>query len=186
MARTNTVKSARKSQGGCCVCRKPINIGDPYKWVKPRYRGKIVACPNCTIPLSMTSSSKMVAIYEDVDGLDRTSVESVAEDLHALAETVRGVGEEYQESADNQREYFPDSEVADENEEKAQELDGWADNLETEADEAESELQELEELRQELDDPETTDSRKEELESEIEDKEADILGHLDEVDNCPV
>lgn len=186
MAKTTLVKSARKAQGGCRVCGKEINVGDSYKWIKPRYRGKIVACPNCTIPLSMTSSSKMVAIYEDVDALDRSDVGGVGDNLRLLAETVRGVGEEYQESADNQREYFPESEVADENEEKAQELDGWADSLESEADEADSEIDELDSLKEELDEPETSDERKEELESEIEDKEQEILSHLDEADNCPV
>ena len=189
MARTNIVKSARKEQGLCRVCRdenKPIGIGDPYKWVKPRFGGKIVAHVDCAIPLSMVSSSKMVAIWEDVDALDRETVEDVADNLHALAGRVRGIGEEYQESADNQREYFPDSEVAEENEEKAQELDGWADSLESEADEAEGEIDELDTLIVERDDPDTSDERKEELESEIEDKETEILAHLDEADNCPV
>jgi len=186
MARTNLVKKARKAQGNCRVCGKTINIGDPYKWVKPRYRGKIVACPNCVIPVSMTSSSKMVAVWEAQEALNRDDPESVAEGLRDLAQTAREVGEEYQEACDNQREYFPDAEQAEENEEKAQELDSWADSLESEADEAESELGELEELQAERGDSETTDERKEELESEIESKQDNILAHLDEADNCPV
>ncbi len=185
MAKMNTVKSARKAQT-CRVCGKPINVGDPYKWTKPRYKGKIAAHPDCTIPISMTSSSKMVAVWEEQAGLNRTDPESVAEGLRILAQTVREVGEEYQESADNQREYFPDAEQADENEEKAQELDGWADALESAADEAESELGELEELQTERDDPETKQGRADELESEIESKQDEILAHLEEADNCPV
>lgn len=119
MARTNYVNKARKAQGLCMVCRdpnNPINIGDPYKWVKPRYHRKVVAHPNCTIPLSMTSSSKTVAIIEEITHIDRSDLSGVVDSLRSLADTVRQVAEEYQESCDNQREYFPDSEVAEQNE----------------------------------------------------------------------
>lgn len=189
MARTNHVKHARKEQGLCMVCRdesRPLNIGSPYKWVKPRYGRRVVAHPDCAIPMSMVSSSKMAGIYDDVSALNRDGAESVVEGLRGLANTVREVGEEYQEGADNQREYFPDSETADESEEKAQELDSWADELESAADEAESEIDELDKLQEELDDPDTADERKEELDSEIENKQDEILAHLDVADECPV
>jgi len=52
MARINTVKKAQKAQGSCINCHKPIEKGMPYKWAKPRYRGKLVACESCQIPLS--------------------------------------------------------------------------------------------------------------------------------------
>ncbi len=192
MARTTTVKSARKALT-CRVCREPINIGDPYKWTKPLYKGKIAAHVGCTIPPSMTSSSKMVAVWEAQETLNRSNAESVPEGLRDLATTAREVGGEYQESADSQREVFPDAEVAQENEDKAQGLDSWADELETAAEEAESELSELEELQNELaglnsqeGQSKDDEDRVVELESEIEDKETEILAHVDTADECPV
>ena len=138
MARTNFVKAARKEQGSCVVCGKPINIGDSYKWVHPRYRQRVVACPNCMIPYSLISSSKMAAVWDAQNACSKSvseadSLEDIASELECLAETAREVSEEYQEACDNQREYFPDSEVADENEEKAQNLEEWAATLESEA-----------------------------------------------------
>lgn len=185
MARTNIVNKARKDQGNCAVCHKPINIGDSYKWVKPRYKGKIVACLACTIPLYMTSSSKMVAIYDEIATIDREDTDNAGDSLRGLAETVREIGEEYQTAADSQREVFPDSSVADDNEEKAQGLDGWADELDSKAEEADSASEELTTLREELSDPATSEERKEELESEIEVKESEIHDCCDELDNCP-
>lgn len=107
MARMNFVKSAKKTHK-CRVCGKEIEVGQPYKWTHPRYRGRVDACPTCEIPISMTSSSKMVAIWEEQKTVDRSDPDSIK----SLAETARGVSEEYQQSCDNQREYFPDAEKA--------------------------------------------------------------------------
>ena len=202
MARTYFVKKARKAQGLCRVCRdeqRPINAGDPYKWTKPRYMGKIVAHVDCKIPLSMVSSSKLVSIWEAQESFDTSDIESIPESLREFAGTVCEVSEEYQESADNQREYFPDSEVADENEEKAQELESWADEIESAADEADSSLSEYQELldeKAELEEEqegEITDDRKDEIESrlseletEIADKETEISDHAEIINECPV
>ena len=41
MARINTVKKARKDQGNCRACGKPILAGPGYKYKEPRYGGKI-------------------------------------------------------------------------------------------------------------------------------------------------
>jgi len=215
MARTNVVKSARKAQGKCRSCGKEINVGDPYKWAKPRYRGKVVVCGSCAITASMVSSSKMVAIWEEMEGINSSDVDSLPDSLRTLAETVRQVGEEYQESADNQREYFPNSEQADENEEKANDLDSWADELESAADEIESALAEMVEMeveketlegeKGELEDkldggfydmmPDETknaqhrveeiDDRIEEIETDIENKQNEIDEHAGSLDNCP-
>ena len=188
MARTNFVKSARKPQGNCRSCGKPINIGDPYKWAKPRYRGKVVVCEVCQITISMTSSSKMVAVWEVISAFDDSDVTSIPEGLRDLAGTAREVGEEYQDSADNQREYFPDSDVAEENEERAQNLESWADDLESKADEIENELTELEDLKQELEELQVKDdkteednTRLEELPEDIESKEEDIRSEAQDI-----
>lgn len=110
MARVIFVKKARKAQGKCRVCGKDILKDSPYKWTKPRYSSKIVACTDCTIPLSMTSSSKMVAIWESLQSYSGDDVSSIPDSLRDIAETAKEIAEEYQESADNQRQYFPDSE----------------------------------------------------------------------------
>lgn len=181
MARTHIVEKARKSPGVCIGCHQVINAGEPYKWVHPRYRTKVVAHKGCNIPLSAVSSSKMVAVWEAVEAFDDSEVTSIPDGLRDLANTAREVGEEYQESADNQREYFPDSEMADENEERAQNLEQWADDLESNADELESAVSELEELQQEQGELQSKENkteedtaRLEELESEIDEKEEDI------------
>lgn len=46
--RINTVKAARKDQGTCESCGKPIRRGDGYRWVKRRYgpkRSRHLTCP---------------------------------------------------------------------------------------------------------------------------------------------
>ena len=104
MARVTIVKKAQKAQGNCRKCGKPINAGAPYKWAKPRYGAKVVVCANCQITPSMTSSSKMVACWGAVEDIGEAGdTRSRAEALRSAAETAREVGEEYQESADNQR-----------------------------------------------------------------------------------
>lgn len=168
MARLNHVKAARKAQGNCAVCHQPIGIGEPYKWVHPRYRAKIIAHPNCRIPQSMISSSKMAAVWDAVDEFDDSDVTTLSNRLRDLAQTARNVGEEYQEAADNQREYFSDSPVAEENEEKAQSLDSWADTLETVADDIEEELSELEKLQQEGKE-DVAEAKEEELRTMVQD-----------------
>jgi len=191
MARIYIVKKARKPHGNCKVCGKSIEAGDTYKWTKPRYRGEVCACVNCTIPLSMIFRSKMVAIYDAVTGIAGTSVDSIADVLHDLANTVREVGQKYQEGADAQREYFPGAEQAEENEQKAQDLDSWADEIESKADEAEtmvSDLGMLEEEKNELEGSEDEDDveRFEEIEGELEKKEEELIECLDIAEECPV
>ncbi len=137
MARTTTVKHNRKERT-CRVCQEPIHIGDPYKWVHPRYRMRVDAHSNCTIPISMTSGSKMVAIWSAQEEYAKlTSLADKKADAEMMAETIREVAGEYAEAASNQQEYFPDSEVAQENEDKGNELESWADEIESKAGEIE-------------------------------------------------
>ena len=195
MARTYTVKSARKAQGNCRVCGTPINAGDSYKWAKPRYRGKVVVCSEHQITISMTSSSKMVAIWEAQEDLgkeiaDAGDVENIASALESLAETAREVGEEYQDSAASPREYFPDSSVADENEERAQNLDVWADELDTTANSIRGDSSDIEDLQVSIDnleeDGENYEKEKDELETELEIKLDEARSQADDALNeCP-
>lgn len=196
MPRTNIVQHARKSPGSCQVCHTPIQVGDPYKWAKPRYRGKVVVCSKCQITPSMVSSSKMTTIYEAQYSVSKeiaeaSDIDTIASSLESFAEEVRGVGQEYQESADNQREYFPDSSVADDNEEKAQQLDSWADELSDTADTIRSEFSDVEVLQSELDELDDTKedyaSESDRLSDEIEDRLEEARSRVeDAIGECPL
>jgi hypothetical protein len=136
MARTHFVKKARKNPGRCIVCNKEILTGEPYKWVKPRYRSKVVAHQEHTIPLGAISSSKMVPIWEAQAEVEKMEgADEVLEAIKGLAEAAREVAESYQEGIDNEREIFPDNDFS-EREEKVEQLNEWAGELETAADEA--------------------------------------------------
>lgn len=131
MARLTTVNHNRKERN-CAVCRLAILIGDPYKWVHPRYRTRVDAHLACDIPMSMTSSSKMVPIWEGQEAYAKIEVVTDKKaDAEMLAGTIREIGEEYCESASNIQEHFPDSEKAQELEDKGNALIEWADEIET-------------------------------------------------------
>jgi len=140
--RINHVQKARKDQGRCGRCDKEIKVGDPYKWIKPRYGGKKVRCEFCQFRPSEMTSSKMGIVYDaQEDALEEIGkwcdedAADLQEILNRFAETVREVSEEYQESCDNIRDTFSDSPTADECEEKANELDSWASEIESAASE---------------------------------------------------
>lgn len=189
MARVTTVQKARKDQPNCRACGKEIKAGDPYKWCHPRYKAKVVVCMNCQITVSMTSSSRMVPVWEAQTEIAEASLEDLAGALNAGAEVAREVGEEYQEACDNQREYFPDAERAQENEEKAEGLQEWADALEEAAGEVETLIEEIDELKTEFGDLQTEletngleardieiRERQEEIEKEITEKTEEAEG----------
>lgn len=100
----------------CGACGKDIEPGQPYKWVKTKsgpYGGAKMnrheGCP--TWKPSELTSSKMSGIYAAQEECDEQvgSCESI-EDLESLrdslAEQIRGVAEEYEESAINIEEGF--------------------------------------------------------------------------------
>jgi dsDNA-specific endonuclease/ATPase MutS2 len=143
MPRINHVKKARKDQGTCGRCGKPIKAGDSYRWIKFRHGGKRKRCsdPACRFRQSdLTQSDKLSRVYEaqetaeeNINALD-TSDESFEDDLRNVLEEaaneIREVAGEYEEAAENIREHFSESSTADECEEKAGELESWADELE--------------------------------------------------------
>jgi DNA repair exonuclease SbcCD ATPase subunit len=144
----------------------------------------------------MVSSSKMTTIYEAQYSVSKeiaeaSDIDTIASSLESFAEEVRGVGQEYQESADNQREYFPDSSVADDNEEKAQQLDSWADELSDTADTIRSEFSDVEVLQSELDELDDTKedyaSESDRLSDEIEDRLEEARSRVeDAIGECPL
>jgi len=106
----------------------------------------MVRCGSCVFRQSdLTSSDKLSRVYsaqeeaEDRlgawDGADADEARGILTDL---AEAVREVGEEYQESADNIMESFPSgNSTSEECEEKASGLEDWADTCESAADDIE-------------------------------------------------
>ena len=89
MARTNIVKKAKKDHGNCRACGKAILKGDSYKYAEPRYGPKVIVCSSCTITPSMTSSSKMVAVWEAQEAVDKADIEGLADAVRDLASTAR-------------------------------------------------------------------------------------------------
>lgn len=139
MPRVTTVKKARKEQGTCGKCGIELKAGDAYRWWKFRYGGKRFRCtkPECTPRASDLTQSKMSTVYAAQETMadvlavwDSYELDDVKGDAEMCVDEIRGVGEEYQEAADNQREHFPESETADENEERANELEQWVSDLE--------------------------------------------------------
>ena len=63
MALLHYIKEALKPHGDCCVCHKPINIGDSYKYFTPSKRQ--FAHQSCKIPFT-TSNGLEVITYVSV------------------------------------------------------------------------------------------------------------------------
>jgi hypothetical protein len=143
---TVTDKTKPKPLRKCEKCGKTIELGMPYKHVSPKsgpYGGvKRIRCADCpSWKPSELSSSKMASIMaaqEEFDVSDCESVEDINDRLNDFAATVREVGEEYKESAQNMEDGFGHStEMSQDLESKGDELDGWADDLENGVDEKE-------------------------------------------------
>ncbi len=113
MPRVHRVKKARKDNPA-------VKKGEPYYWWKFRYAGKRYSKTHPRAS-QLTQSDKLSRYYEAQETVDDLNAEGdVAEIIDTLAEvseTVGEIGEEYQQSADNIRDYFEYSEVADQCEE---------------------------------------------------------------------
>jgi len=137
MARINSVKKARKDQGNCIRCGKEIKAGDAYKWTQRRYGPRLVACSEHSFRESEMTGAKYAAALEgreiaedNIDTFDSRDISDVQTWLDEAGQAAKDVAEEYRESADAQRDSFPESEQADSWDEYADELDCWADSLE--------------------------------------------------------
>jgi uncharacterized protein YoaH (UPF0181 family) len=138
MARITYVKSARKDQGTCQKCGKPISAGDPYKWVAirptPRSSRKYKRCASCpNWKPSELSSSKLAAIYavqEDFEEYNFETFEDIQSFMESAGDAIRDVAEEYRESAQNIEDGFGhETYVSQELADKADTLEGWADDV---------------------------------------------------------
>ncbi len=145
VAQTVSDRSKPLPMPKCEKCGKTIEVGSPYKWVKPksgpsggRTRTRCSACPSWR-PSELTGSSALSALYgaqeaaeddlsawEPDDGTD--ALEAI---LSTLAEGIREAAQVYEEGADNMEDGFGhETSSSAELREKAETLNGMADEVE--------------------------------------------------------
>lgn len=137
MPRINHVQKSQKERT-CGACRKPIAVGEAYKWAQRYKSPKMYRHEHCAFRPSDLTTSKMGEVWDAQEDARENVASAETPDelrdaLEQLAEVVREIGEQYQESCDNIREHFEDSPTAEECEEKAQGLEDWAGELEGES-----------------------------------------------------
>ena len=143
----------------CGKCGATIHKGEEYYRIFQRFRKPIIRCKKCRPrPSELTTSDKLSRLYsasEDIEDKLKEA-EPTKEFLQELLETLEfaiseaeEVGEEYNESADNMEEYFPNSPLVDEIRERADNCEEWLDELESAKDEVEALIDEWEELTEE-------------------------------------
>jgi hypothetical protein len=149
MARVHHVKKAQKDQGKC-RCGHEIKKGEPYKWTQLYRSPKMKLCDSCSFKSSdLTGSEKQGRVLDaldaindalgDWDGKKGDSFEDMKSEVEAMAEEIREVSGEYQESADAIHDSFSESETADQCEEWAQERESLADEIQQALDSADPE-----------------------------------------------
>lgn len=138
-----TVKKARKAQGNCEVCHKPIEPGMGYRFIEPRYGAMKKRHLECAaFRASDMTSGKMSGVYaaqegvEDFlaewDGLDRADLVAA---LEQAADEIEAVADEYEESAQNIEDGFGHSTMQSEELAEAARED-WAEALRSAAEDA--------------------------------------------------
>jgi hypothetical protein len=203
--RVNHVKKARKDQGTCGKCGKAIKAGDAYKWAKGRFGPRMVRCDSCAFRQSdLTSSDKLSQVYAAQEAAENAMAEWDPDDaneakqiLETLAETIREVAEEYQQSADSIRDNFAESPTADECEEKANELESWVDECEdaaSECEEFDEEGVEFDEDEVEAEEGESDEghaervktAREEAVKRAKEEWKEELQSRMEAISNCPL
>jgi len=101
MARVFTVPESRK-QHKCGKCGKDIAVGQPYRWMKPRYGGKRIRCTEfaCRFRPTDTSSAKTAQVYEAIEDAESeiggaSDIDDIKSVLSNVADTARSVADEY-------------------------------------------------------------------------------------------
>lgn len=126
----------------CGKCGNEIEVGAPYKWVKTKsgpYGGTVkYRCSTCPVwrpsELSSSKMAEIMAAQEELD--DQLPAAESVDDLESLrdnlAEAIRGVAEQYEESASNMEDGFGhETEQSMELRERAESLEAWADEVES-------------------------------------------------------
>lgn len=133
MARITSVQQAKNTVH--CKGGHDIMPGQPYQWLKPRYRGRIIGCPAHPLHWYDGSSAKTAPLHAAIDS-SPTDPADVPDWLRELAEQARGIGEEYRDSISNLPDSLQSGSGADALETVASELESWADDMEQKASEA--------------------------------------------------
>lgn len=147
MARITTVDKARKDQGICMQCGKPIERGMSYRWCRPNRfthrRAWHVSCPQPR-PSMLEGNERRAALMsaqEDAEdalnaidyvaGSVSETIDRLREILSDTASQFRDVAEEYEESAQSIEDGFGHSTAqSEEAQEKAQMVEEAADLIE--------------------------------------------------------
>lgn len=128
------VRKARKDQGRCGRCGKPLPAGSAYQYWYPGFRStqKIVRCMDCTPRPSERESSLASSLlaaqesFEDnVDNLE--SVEDIEAAVQEVAEACQELATEYESALDgweNGNEQL--QEKVDHYTDQSNEIDGWS------------------------------------------------------------
>lgn len=140
---TEADKSQPLPNRKCESCGKEIEVGAPYKWIKPKsgpYGGSLkVRCGDCPTwhvwDYSYSMSARLAQIAYEAgqafDNTDITTADDVTEILSQAAESIRELAEEKKESASNIEDGFGhETEKSQELNDIAEQLESWADDVE--------------------------------------------------------
>ena len=139
ITKTEADKSQPLPLHKCGKCGKTIEVGDPYKWIKPKsgpYGGRLMvrcaACPTWNVWDYSSSLSAQVARIEheaDLDGVE--TLEDAQAVAQEAADAIRELAEQKRESASNIEDGFGHATYqSEELEQQADDLDTWADEVE--------------------------------------------------------
>lgn len=182
MPRVTRVAKARKDQGCCSKCGKPIKAGDPYVWWQNkttyggirRNRCKEAACyPKAS---DLTTSAFRAPLYALQEQLESASC---IDDIREIVDELRSLGEEQQEKFDNLPEGFQQGDTGQLLEERANGCEEAASELESQADDWESEWPENREDHDSADDYEDDDAYTEAREEAFDELKSNLSIDID-------
>ena len=135
MARVQLRKAAK------AYPQQGIEKGDSYYFaqIKTGPRSSRIIRSRNPIPRSQLTTSNFLSQLYDIEDTRFEGIES-ADDLREVAEAVRELGQEAQDSFDNMPEGLQQGQTGELLEERASAMDDWASEIESAADELESEL----------------------------------------------
>jgi hypothetical protein len=142
MTKTVVDKTKPKPLRNCGSCGKPIEIGTPYKWIKPKsgpYGGSLMTrhegCPGWQVwDYSNSLSAQLSRIsYEFGNEIESSeSPDDVTSALASAAESIKEIAEQKREGASNIEEGFGHAtSQSEELEQMADDLEQWADEVES-------------------------------------------------------
>lgn len=151
-------KARKQYKCGAYGCGKTIEKGEEYYRIKKKFQAPRFRClEHRPKPSELATSDKIARLLAIQEGLAEikletaSHIEDVQNTLEEQADEADGVGEDYNQSADNMEEYFPNSSQVDEIREKAEACEAWAEELRNASSELEDHITEVRELEQEKD-----------------------------------